>query len=66
MLTTIKRIFNEMQKTPFFLHYSARFYRFLRVFCCLLEEKVPEISWRAGFKQDLGWLEELGFEREEY
>jgi hypothetical protein len=41
----------------------ALLYRKARLLCQYLEETSPEISHRAGFAHDLGWLEDLGFGR---
>lgn len=65
MHTTIRDFFKKVETQPYFFHNVARFYRFLRLLCCLLEERYPETSWRAGFKVSIGWTEALGDWEEE-
>ncbi len=66
MLTTrLKQLASSVQDSAFFVYISARVYRFARVFCVLMEDKFPGISFRAGFKVSINWTEDLGFSVEE-
>lgn len=60
MKLLLATLWHGMRPRPIILKIDHKVYRWARLLCGWLEELSPEISQRAGFQYDLGWLRDLG------
>lgn len=52
-------LWHGLRPNPQVLKFDSILYRWARLLCQWLEEMSPEVSQRAGFCYDLGWMDDL-------